>query len=27
VEIAPGENDILILAITAVIDCMAHPDR
>ena len=27
VEVAPGENDILILATTAVIDCMAHPDR
>ena len=27
VEIAPGENDILILATTAVIDTMAHPDR
>ncbi len=27
VEVAPGENDILILAIAAVIDCMAHPDR
>ena len=27
VEIAPGENDILILATTAVIDCIAHPDR
>jgi uncharacterized protein YxjI len=27
VEVAPGENDILILAITAVIDTMAHPDR
>jgi len=23
----PGENDILILAATAVIDTMAHPDR
>ena len=27
VEVVPGENDILILAITAVIDTMAHPDR
>ena len=27
VEIAPGENDILILATAAVIDTMAHPDR
>ena len=27
VEIAPGENEILILATTAVIDTMAHPDR
>ncbi len=27
VEVAPGENDILILASTAVIDTMAHPDR
>jgi uncharacterized protein YxjI len=27
VEVAPGENDILILATTAVIDNMAHPDR
>lgn len=27
VEVAPGGNDILILAITAVIDTMAHPDR
>ena len=27
VEVAPGENDILIVAITAVIDTMAHPDR
>jgi uncharacterized protein YxjI len=27
VEITPGENDILILAATAVIDTMAHPDR
>jgi uncharacterized protein YxjI len=27
VEVAPGENDILILACTAVIDTMAHPDR
>jgi hypothetical protein len=26
-EVAPGENDILILATTAVIDTMAHPDR
>jgi len=27
VEVMPGENDILILAATAVIDTMAHPDR
>ena len=27
VEVFPGENDILILAIVAVIDTMAHPDR
>jgi uncharacterized protein YxjI len=27
VEVVPGENDVLILAITAVIDTMAHPDR
>ena len=27
VEVAPGENDILILATTGVIDQMAHPDR
>ena len=27
VEVAPGENDILILASTAVIDTMAHPNR
>ena len=27
VEVAPGENDILILATTAVIDSMAHPAR
>jgi uncharacterized protein YxjI len=27
VEVAPDENDILILATTAVIDTMAHPDR
>ena len=27
VETAPGENDLLILATTAVIDTMAHPDR
>src|SRR5262249_6858253 len=25
VEVAPGENDVLILAATAVIDTMAHP--
>jgi len=25
--VAPGENDILILATTAVIDSMAHPAR
>ena len=27
IEVAPGENDVLILAIVAVIDTMAHPDR
>ena len=27
VEVAPGQNDVLILAITAVIDTMAHPAR
>ena len=27
VEVLPGQNDILILASTAVIDTMAHPDR
>jgi len=27
VAVAPGENDVLILAIVAVIDTMAHPDR
>jgi uncharacterized protein YxjI len=27
VEVAPGENDILILATAAVIDAMAHPAR
>ena len=27
VEVAPGENDVLILATTAVIDSMAHPAR
>lgn len=27
VEVFPGENDVLILAATAVIDTMAHPDR
>jgi uncharacterized protein YxjI len=27
VEVAAGENDVLILAIVAVIDTMAHPDR
>jgi uncharacterized protein YxjI len=27
VEVAPGENDILMLATTGVIDEMAHPDR
>jgi uncharacterized protein YxjI len=27
VEVAPDENDILILAATAVLDTMAHPDR
>ena len=27
VEIAPGQNDVLLLAVTTVIDQMAHPDR
>ena len=27
VEVFPGENDVLILAIVAVIDTMSHPDR
>jgi uncharacterized protein YxjI len=27
VEVAPDENDVLILATAAVIDTMAHPDR
>jgi uncharacterized protein YxjI len=27
VEVAPGENDVLVLAVTAVIDTMAHRDR
>jgi uncharacterized protein YxjI len=27
VEVAPGENDVLILATAAVIDTMAHPAR
>lgn len=27
VEIAPGQNDVLILAATTVIDMMAHPGR
>lgn len=27
VEIAPGQNDILILAIAVAIDMMAHPDK
>jgi uncharacterized protein YxjI len=27
VEVAPGQDDILILATAAVIDTMAHPDR
>jgi uncharacterized protein YxjI len=27
VEVAPGQNDVLILAATAVIDTMAHPAR
>jgi uncharacterized protein YxjI len=27
VEVAPGENDVLILASTAVLDTMAHPAR
>ena len=27
VEVAPGQNDVLVLAVTTVIDQMAHPDR
>ncbi len=27
VEVAPGENDVLILATAAVLDTMVHPDR
>jgi uncharacterized protein YxjI len=27
VEVAPGQNDVLLLAVTTVIDQMAHPDR
>ena len=27
VEVAPGQNDVLMLAITAVLDAMAHPAR
>ena len=27
VEVAPGQDDVLFLAITAVIDTMAHPAR
>jgi uncharacterized protein YxjI len=27
VEVAPGENDVVVLAVTAVIDTMAHRDR
>ena len=27
VEIAPGENAALVLAVVAVVDAMAHPDR
>jgi uncharacterized protein YxjI len=27
VEVAPGQNDVLILAVTAAIDEMAHPGR
>ena len=27
VEVAPGENDVLILAAAAVLDNMAHPAR
>lgn len=27
VEIAPGENHALVLAVVAVVDAMAHPDR
>ncbi len=27
VEIEPGQNDVLLLAVTAALDSMAHPDR
>jgi len=27
VEVAPGQDPVVILAVTAVIDTMAHPDR
>ncbi len=27
VEVGPGQNDVLILAVTAALDSMAHPDR
>ena len=27
VEVAPGQNDVLVLAVTTAIDMMAHPDR
>ena len=27
VEVAPGQHDVLILAVAAVLDTMAHPDR
>jgi uncharacterized protein YxjI len=27
VEVAPGQNDVLVLATTAIIDTMAHPAR
>jgi uncharacterized protein YxjI len=27
VEIEPGQNDVLILAVTVAVDMMAHPDR
>jgi len=27
VEVAPGQNDVVILAVTTAIDTMAHEDR